>query len=68
MKSLNYYLPLVLCLFVIVFSWQCTEKYPANDTKIVAESDGCIDCHTDAELLKQVAAPLPETEGDAGEG
>ena len=68
MKSISLYLPLVLCIFVVVFSWQCTEKYPANDTKIVADAGGCVGCHTDANLLKQVATPLPPVSGEAGEG
>ena len=68
MKSLSLYLPLVLCLFVVVFSWQCTEKYPAHDTNIVADADGCVGCHTNADLLKKVATPLPPASSEAGEG
>jgi len=68
LKSLSFYVLLAFCLVLIAFSWQCTEKYPANDTHIVAAANGCVNCHTNADLLKKVATPLPATNGDAGEG
>ncbi len=56
---------LLICLAAI----QCTKKYPAEQKTVqMASSDGCIGCHTNSALLKEVADPLPDVEGDAGEG
>ena len=49
----------------------CTEKYPIDSghTGPVLSQGGCVACHTDQELLKQVADPLPPpSNGDSGEG
>jgi len=60
---------LALCAFLILIINTCTEKYPASNEKLALDrADGCLSCHLDAELLKKVADPLPEREGDAGEG
>ncbi len=63
----------VICLaflLMLVMS-SCTDKYPAVNEGDVAQSSGsgCVDCHTDKELLKLVATPLPpDTSGGSGEG
>ncbi len=59
---------LVLLAVIILLSWQCTEKYPADARHVAAVSDGCVSCHTDADVLKKVATPLPDVDGEAGEG
>ena len=58
----------LLVILLALLSWQCTEKYPADNDHAAAISDGCVACHTNAELLKKVAAPLPPPSGEAGEG
>lgn len=58
----------ILLVALALFSWQCTEKYPADADHVAALSDGCVACHLDADLLKKVATPLPEVEGESGEG
>lgn len=53
-------------LLLITF---CTEKHPQRGQQFdFAEGNGCIACHTNADLLKQVAKPLPPMPGEAGEG
>ncbi len=65
MKSISFSL---LILVLVLFSWQCTEKYPASGGSVISSADGCVACHTNADLLKEVATPLPPPGGDAGEG
>ena len=65
MKEIKFVVPILL---LVLFSWQCTEKYPADSKHVTAVVDGCVECHTDAELLKEVATPLPPPDGEAGEG
>ena len=61
----------VLAFFFILFLvyMSCTEKYPPQMSKYgeVKES-GCTACHLDADLLKEVADPLPGDENHTGEG
>ena len=57
-------------IFVLLYLLACTEKYPVGGEDNLGKiaSDGCTGCHSDQELLKQVADPLPATNGDSGEG
>ena len=55
-----------------LFIFNCTEKTPLEDVgknfTSVGESQ-CINCHTNEDLLKQVAEPLPDAGGEgSGEG
>ncbi len=59
---------ILLLIMLVAFSWQCSKKYPADANHRAAVSDGCVACHLDVDLLKQVAEPLPHVEGEAGEG
>ena len=59
---------IVLLLLVLVLV-QCTDKYPEAHKELnLANKDGCVNCHLNANLLKKVATPLPPKEGNAGEG
>jgi len=69
MRKLSFIVLILLLLGMLLLS--CTDKYPVvNDGDLAQTSgSGCVDCHTDKELLKQVAAPLPpDTGGSSGEG
>lgn len=58
-----------LLFYALLFCWQCSKKYPADFKESgMAVNNGCVACHTDADLLKKVATPLPPVDGDAGEG
>lgn len=60
---------LLLFVVLVVFVFQCTEKYPPAPQKLaLSKQNGCMSCHGNAEQLKKVATPLPPKEGDAGEG
>jgi cytochrome c553 len=59
---------ILLLILLALLSWQCTEKYPADSDHAAAISDGCVACHTNESLLKEVAEPLPHVDGEAGEG
>ena len=57
--------------WLVLFCVGCTEKYPVDvgDSGPLLGQGGCIACHTDQDLLKQVADPLePPANGDSGEG
>jgi len=63
------YLAMMILLALCTIIYTCTEKYPASHKDLASDNgDGCLFCHLDSELLKKVADPLPEREGDAGEG
>ena len=68
MKNRKFVTLALLLLLLVVFTWQCTEKYPADSKQAAVVVDGCVQCHTDAELLKKIATPLPPPDGEAGEG
>lgn len=62
-----FYIALIVILLFLLAS--CTEKYP-EPGDLVGQQDGsgCINCHTNADLLKEVAIPLPPPTGSTGEG
>ena len=68
MRKLSFVL--LILFFVGLFLSACTDKYPGvNDGDVVQTSgSGCVDCHTDKEMLQAVATPLPPDSGDSGEG
>lgn len=68
MKHSKIIISTLLLVLLALFSWQCTEKYPADDDHAAAISDGCVACHINESLLKEVADPLPHVEGESGEG
>ena len=58
-----------LLLIVLFFISSCTDKYEAPSENIAQnDGSGCVACHTDKDLLKEVADPLPEPPGGGGEG
>ena len=66
---MRHYVSLLLVVLMIAVSWQCTEKYPMDKDHVgITTTDGCVSCHTDANLLKQVAAPVEHPSENAGEG
>ena len=62
---------LILFVTLIFLLSSCTEKYP-EPGDLIGQQDtgsGCVNCHTNADLLKQVATPLPPPpDGGSGEG
>ena len=57
-------------LVVAALVLHCTEKYPpapAGEAPQLAAESGCVNCHLDKELLKQVADPV-EHPTESGEG
>ena len=69
MRKLSFVLFLLFLLAMLLSS--CTEKYPAVNEGDIARStgSGCVDCHTNKDLLKEVATPIdPGDGGDSGEG
>jgi len=58
-----------LLLIVLFFISSCTDKYETPNENIAQnDGSGCVACHTDKDLLKEVADPLPEPPGGGGEG
>jgi len=60
----------VVCILLLAVT-SCTDKYPVVNEGDIGQSSGsgCIDCHTNKELLMQVATPLPpDTGGSSSEG
>ena len=46
----------------------CAEKSPQSPAKFnLSKADGCVSCHTNADLLKSLATPLPPVT-ESGEG
>jgi hypothetical protein len=63
------YAGFILSIIVLFFISACTDKYEAPSENIAkASSSGCVACHTDEDLLKEVADPLPPPSGGGGEG
>ena len=56
---------------ILLFYAGCTEKYPnkteGGDVPVLAQGS-CVECHTDKELLKELATPIPPPSGESGEG
>jgi hypothetical protein len=60
---------IVLVVFMLFFMSSCTDKYEAPSENIAQASEsGCVGCHSDEQLLKEVADPLPPPPDDGGEG
>ncbi len=68
MKKIIFFIMSSLILLLYV---GCTEKYPnkieGGDVPVLAQGS-CVECHTDKELLKELATPIPPPSGDSGEG
>ena len=68
MKKILFFV--ISSLVLLVYSG-CTEKYPnrteGGDGPVLAEG-GCVECHTDKDMLKELATPLPPPSGESGEG
>ena len=65
MRSISF----ALLLIVLFFISSCTDKYEVPNENIAQSSEsGCVDCHTDKDLLKEVADPIPPPPGGGGEG
>lgn len=56
----------LLCVLLAsqFLNWGCTDKYEP----ITASGSSCVHCHLNADLLREVADPLPPSDGEAGEG
>lgn len=58
-----------LLLIVLFFISSCTDKYETpNENIALSDGSGCVACHTDKDLLEEVADPLPEPPSGGGEG
>ena len=58
----------ILFIFILILLG-CMEKYPPQSPSMaVVATSGCIDCHTNQDLLKQIATHLPPDTGSSGEG
>ena len=67
MKRLVLVVILILVL-VALAAVGCAEKEPSDQQEIVSS---CVTCHTDKDILKEVATPEPEeakSEATSGEG
>jgi hypothetical protein len=57
-----------LLLLAGLFFMHCAEKSPQSPAKFnLSQANGCVSCHTDANLLKSLATPLPHVT-ETGEG
>lgn len=56
----------VLVILLMILAG-CSKREPIP-SKPLNVSIGCVDCHTDQELLKKVATPEEAPSGEAGEG
>jgi len=57
-----------LLLLAGLLYMHCTEKSPQSPAKFnLSKADGCVSCHTNADLLKSLATPLPPVT-ESGEG
>ncbi len=64
----NLILVFVLFTTLVIFLLSCSDKYPTPVEKFAVEKNSCTNCHLNAELLKEVADPLPvDPGGDTGE-
>ncbi len=54
-------------LVIVLMFVGCSKREPIP-SKPLNVSIGCVDCHTDQELLKKVATPEEAPSGEAGEG
>ncbi len=60
---------LIMSLSFLLLQWGCTDKYkPAPGVFSASEESSCTYCHLNANLLKDVATPLPPPSGESGEG
>ncbi len=60
-----------ICFCVIIFIWLsgCTDKYKPTANQFASlEKSSCTHCHLNAELLKDIANPIPDDNGESGEG
>jgi nitrate/TMAO reductase-like tetraheme cytochrome c subunit len=59
---------IVLLLLAGLFSYQCSEKSPQSPARFnLSQANGCVSCHTNTDLLKELATPLPPP-AESGEG
>jgi hypothetical protein len=67
MKQMKYF---IISVLAFLFLYGCTEKYPnhTEDGGPVLTGSNCEVCHLDKDLLKEVAEPLPPSNGESGEG
>ena len=63
----NIILVVVLLTTSVILLMNCSDKYPAPVEKFTLEENSCTSCHLNADLLKEVAEPIPDTGGDTGE-
>jgi len=59
-----------LTFIVFVLLIACKEKAldPVLDTFAAIENSSCLGCHTDKDLLAEIAEPLEDEGGEGGEG
>ncbi len=62
----NKWLWCALAILLMVLAG-CSKREPIP-SKPLNVSIGCVDCHTDQELLKKVATPEEAPSGESGEG
>ena len=63
--------PVLFILFVLtIFYFGCTDKYePTANVFSSLEKTSCTHCHLDANLLEEIATPLPpDTSESSSEG
>jgi len=59
----------IFAVLMFSFLYNCKEKYAEpSETFASLSQSGCISCHMDRDLLKEVADPLPDTGEGGGEG
>ena len=60
---------LILSLSFLFTQWGCTDKYkPTPNIFSASEESSCTHCHLNADLLKEVATPLPPPPAEESEG
>ena len=60
---------LLICILSFFLLQSCTEKYePTAIVDAEQGESGCVYCHLNKDLLKQVADPVDHETGEAGEG
>jgi len=56
-------------IIIILSVYNCKEKYEeSTETFASLSQSGCVSCHTDRDLLKEVADPIEDGGEEGGEG
>jgi hypothetical protein len=70
MKRLIVVTAAIILVLVAIAACSCTEKEPVTPVEGELVASSCVSCHSDKDLLKEIASPeeVEESEATTGEG